>query len=106
MARLKSENAFSTVWRSCPDALRQFLGVISSRVFLCGDQALVSGIAIGDNFLGVLGGFPRKEHLPKPLQPAFRIAGDWKGKAVIAFRSAVSWGMTVIDAPTVSITVM
>jgi hypothetical protein len=31
--------------------------VISSQVFLFGDEALVSGIAIGDDFLGVLGEF-------------------------------------------------
>jgi len=43
--------------RRYPDPLRQFLAMISWRVFLAGKQTLVDGIAICDNLFGVHGEF-------------------------------------------------
>ena len=38
----------------CPDPFGQLLAVVSSRMFLLGDETQVGGIAIGDHFFGVL----------------------------------------------------
>jgi hypothetical protein len=45
-------------------------------------------------------------HLKSPLQPAFRIAGGWNGKAVHRIPKFGQLEMTVIDASRVLITVM
>ena len=39
--------------RRCPDPLGQFLAVVSSGMFLLGDEAQVCGIAIGDHLFSV-----------------------------------------------------
>jgi hypothetical protein len=47
-----------------------------------------------------------KHAIEKPLQPAFRIAGDWNGKAVHRIPKCGQLRITVTNAPTVLITVM
>ncbi len=49
--------------RRYPDPLRQFLAMISWRVFLAGKQTLVDGIAICDNLFGVHGEFGIRHRL-------------------------------------------
>jgi len=41
----------------CPDPVGQFLTVVSSGMFLFGDEAQVCGISVGDHLFGVLGEF-------------------------------------------------
>ena len=87
----------------CPDPLCQFLAVISSRVFLSGNKALVDGITVGNNlipgsdYIRAAGGVTA-ETTPVPLHDLCRVRPSPGGSPWQA-RTQGSLGIHPSDGP-------